>query len=325
MNTKNILALVVSLTLAFGATAPTAFAQAYPARAIKIIVPYGPGGASDISTRMVAEKLAVQMKQPVVVENKPGGGSIIGVGALKVAPPDGYTIGLLVSANAALPWLRKDMPFDILKDFIPLTSMYTGPLVLTVGTDVPAKTFKEFIEYSKANPGKVFAGSIGAGTTTNLAAELLNQMAGISLTNVSYRSATDVHAAVVGGTVQSAFDNLGTPKPLIESGRERALAVTGKKRIPVLPEVPAIAEFYPGYEIVSWTGFALPLGTPPAIVDRLTVELRKAMQDPAIRTYLQETVGAEPGGGPPEELRQRIANDHAMFGKIIKTAGIKID
>jgi len=319
------LAVAVLTVLASLSAATVAHAQAWPARTIRIIVPYGTGGASDITTRMAAASLAERLKNPVVVENRPGAGSLIGVQALKPATPDGYTLGLVVSANAAQPWLAKEMPFDVRKDFIPLTAMYIGPLVMTIPVTLPVKTLPEFVTWAKANAGKTFAGSVGAGTTTNLAAELLNQVAGINLVNVSFKSATETHAAVVNGTVQAAFDNFGTPKPLIDAGRVRAIAVSGKQRVAVLPNVPAIHEFYPGFDIVSWTGFALPLATPQPIVDRLTTELRAVMQEAPIRKYVIDVVGGEPGGGSPAELQQRIVTDYEVFGKVIRTAGIKAD
>jgi len=319
---------VVSLVIAglvASLSSHVTFAQSYPSRTVKIIVPYGTGGASDITTRMVATKLAERLKQPVIVENRPGGGAVIGVQALKTAPPDGYTLGLVVSANAAQPWLTKNMPFDVRTDFIPLTSMYIGPLVLTISSSLPPKTLPEFVAYAKANAGKMFAASVGAGTTTNLAAELLNQTAGIDLTNVSFKSATEGHASVINGATHAAFDNLGTPRPMIDAGRLRAIGVSGKQRVAALPHVPAIHEYYPGFEIVSWTGFALPLGTPPAIVARLTTELRAAMQEPAIRKYIVEVVGGEAGGGTPAELQQRILTDYELFGRVITKAGIKME
>jgi tripartite-type tricarboxylate transporter receptor subunit TctC len=312
-----------AIALAFAASvlAP-AQAQDFPSRPLRIIVPYGTGTGVDIVARQVAGPLSERIKQQVIVENRPGGSAIIGVTALKQAAPDGYTIGILVSANAAQPWLIKDIPFDIRKDFVPLTLLYSGPLVLTVTQSFPAKNLAELVAYAKANPGKLNYGSLGIGTTTHLAAELLKQVAGIDGTNVSYKGSADIHNAVAAGDVQMSFDNYVSPRPLVDAGRLRPIATTSLTRMPALPNVPTLAETYPGVEMAFWTGFAAPPGTPPAIVERLTAELRAVLQSPDLKRRMAET-GSEIGGTTPAEFARRIETDYEKFGKLIRGAGIK--
>ena len=218
-------------------------------RPIRIIVPYGPGTGADITARLVAQHWTARSQVPVIVENRPGAGSIVGVNGLKQAPPDGTTIGVIVSANAAQPWLVKDLPYDIRKDFTPITLMYHGPLVMTVNAAFPAANLAELIAYAKGNPGKVFYGSLGVGTTTHLAAELLAQSAGIQIVNVPYKGSGDMHAAVAANNVQMSFDNYVSPKPLVDAGRLRPIVATGRERLAALPQVPTLAETFPGAEM----------------------------------------------------------------------------
>ena len=312
--------------LAVFALPTVAFAQ--PAsdaqRRIRIIVPFGTGTGADLAARVIGERLADRIKQPVIIENRPGGSAMIGVNALKSALPDGMTLGVLASGNAAQPWLVKEVPFDIRKDFIPLTLMYSAPLVLTVATSFPAQTLAEFVAYAKAHPGKLSYGTLGAGTITHLAAELLVQSAGLEMTQIPYKGSGEIHTAVASGDVSMSFDNYVSPKPLVDAGRLRVLAVTSSQRLAVLPNVPTLAETYPGVEIGLWTGLAVPNGTPKSVVDQLTRDLRAVMQEPAVKQYITRT-GARPGGGSPEEFRDLISTDFERFGRIIRKAGIKTE
>ncbi len=201
----------------------SAHAQEYPERALKWIVPFAPGSAADTTSRYLASKLAERLKQPVVIDNKPGAGAAIGVTALKRAAPDGYTIGNLVSANVVQPWLVKESPFDIRKDFQSVALMYSGPMVLTVQNSSPLKNLSDLIEYVKSNPNKAFIGSIGAGSATYLAAELLKQMAGVTLINVNFKDAIEMHRAVSSGELLASFDTYASPRPLIEGGAPESL------------------------------------------------------------------------------------------------------
>lgn len=311
------LALLAALLVA-GAAA----AQGYPERPIKLIVPYSTGSTTDIIARLIGAALAERTKQPVVIDTRVGAGGIVGLKALQAAPADGYTMGLVVSGNAVQPWLMKDMPFDVRKDFQPLTLMYVGQYVLMVPPNLPPQNFSEFLGYLKANPKKVFFGSSGSGTTTHLAGELLKQAAGVEMTHVPFKGSPEVFNAMFSGSVQAYFDLYGTSRPLIESGKVRPLATSGKTRMAQLPNLPAIAESLPGFEVLVWTGFAVPNGTPPEVVTKLTAELRAVMQAPELRKRLAE-MGVEPGGGTTASMAAFVAAEYDKWGRTIKAAGIK--
>ncbi len=296
-------------------------AQSYPSRAIKVIVPYSAGTGSDIMARIIAPELSVRLKQSVIVENRVGAGGIVGTSSLKQSAPDGYTIGVIVSGNAIQPFLIKDLPFDIRKDFVPLTQMYSGPVVMTVPLTVPAKTLGEFIGWAKANPGKVFFGSVGTGTTSHMAGELLKQIGGFDMTVVPFKGTPAVYAAMFAGDVHMLFDNYATPRAFVEAGRLRVLAVASAKRWEPLPNVPTVAETFPGFEVRFWTGFAAPLGTPKAITDRLSTELAAAIHTPAVLKRISDT-GVDPGGGSAADFAQLIARDTEKWGKVVKSAGM---
>jgi len=297
-------------------------AQEYPSKPIQIIVPYSAGSTTDIIARLVAQHLSEKLKQPVSIDNKTGGGGTVGVNALKQAPKDGYTIGLIVSGNVIQPWLSNDMPFDVRKDFINMSLMYAGPYVLTVPPNFPSNNFADFLTYAKANSGKLFFASSGPGTTTHLAGELLKQLANVDMTHVPYRGSPQVVAGMLSGDVQVYFDLFGTVKPLLDSGRVRALAVSGKGRMSTLPHLPPVADTLPGFEVLAWTGFSAPLGTPKDITDKLTVALRSVFQIPDVQKRIQ-ALGVDPGGNSPAEFSQFINAEFDRWGKIIQTAGIK--
>jgi len=306
------------------AGASTGWAQGLsdPQKRLRIIVPYGSGSGVDVVARVIAERLADRTRQAVIVENKPGGSAMVGVAALKNAPADGTTIGILVSGNAAQPWMTKDLQFDIRRDFTPLTLLYSGPLVMTVATSLPVKTLAEFVAYAKANPGKISYGSLGSGTTTHLAAELLAQSAGLQMTQIPYKGSNEIHTAVASGDVTMSFDNYVSPRALVDAGRLRALVSTGAKRSQLLPAIPTLAETYPGVELGFWTGFAAPKGTPKPIVDQLARDLRAVIQTPQVQQQLIGS-GSVPGGGTPEEFETLINDNYEKFGRLIRAAGIK--
>ena len=297
-------------------------AQEYPSKPIQIIVPYSAGSTTDIIARLIAPHLSEKLKQPVSIDNRTGGGGAVGVNALKQAPKDGYTIGLVVSGNVIQPWLSNNMTFDIRKDFVNMTLMYAGPYILTVPPNFPSNNFAEFLTYTKANSGKLFFGSSGPGTTTHLAGELLKQLTNVDMTHVPYRGSPQVVAGMLSGDVQVYFDLYGTVKPLLDAGRVRALAVTGKSRMSTLPNLPPVADTLPGFEVLAWTGFSAPLGTPKDITDKLTIALRSVFQIPEVQKRIQ-ALGVEPGGNSPAEFSQYINEEFDRWGKIIQTAGIK--
>jgi tripartite-type tricarboxylate transporter receptor subunit TctC len=296
----------------------------YPSKPIKLIIPYGTGTGVDIFSRTITAALSDRLKQQVFIENKPGMSAIVGVTALKNSVPDGYTLGILVSANAAQPWLIKDIAFDIRRDFAPIVMLYEGPLVLTVNKTFPADNLDEFIKYAKANPNKLFYGSLGVGTTTHLAAEMLLQVAGIKATHVPYKGSGEIHASVAAQEIQFSFDNYISPRPLVDAGRLKAIVSTGKKRANLIPNVPLMSETYPGVELNYWTGIAAPLTTPKSIIEKVNFEVQSILKSPTLIAKLNET-GSEVGGGSPADFDQRIKEDYDRFGRIIKTAGIKAE
>lgn len=296
--------------------------QAQTGKPLRIIVPYGTGTGADIISRLVGSSLTERIKDPVIIDNRSGNGSIIGVNALKNAAPDGSTIGVLVSADAAQPSLVKDLPVDLRKGFVPLTILYSGPLAMTVNVNLPVRTLAEFVGYARANPGKVFYRSLGAGTTTHLAAEMLKQVANIQMTNVPFKGSNEIHTAVASGEVQMSFDNYISPKPLVDAGKLRVIASISKARSGTLPNVPTVAESYPGVELGFWTGFAAPAGTSRENAERVGGALRAVLALPEVRRKIAET-GSEPGGGSAAEFGALIEGDVEKFGRIIRGAGIK--
>ena len=300
-------------------------AQEYPSKPIQIIVPYSAGSTTDIIARLIAPHLSEKLKQPVSIDNRTGGGGAVGVNALKQAPKDGYTIGLVVSGNVIQPWLSNNMTFDIRKDFVNMTLMYAGPYILTVPPNFPSNNFAEFLTYTKANSGKLFFGSSGPGTTTHLAGELLKQLTNVDMTHVPYRGSPQVVAGMLSGDVQVYFDLYGTVKPLLDAGRVRALAVTGKSRMSTLPNLPPVADTLPGFEVLAWNGIAVAAGTPKDIVTRLNGEIEKILRTPEIATNMR-AVGATPAATmSPEEFSAYIASESLKWGNLAQKINLKLE
>lgn len=320
--TRLITALRSLVTASLAAATTLASAQTFPDRPLHLIVPYSSGSITDVIARLAAAGLAERLKQPVVIDSKTGAGGIIALKALQAAKPDGYTLGLIPSGSVVQPWLMKDMPFDVRKDFQALSLLYAGPLMLVVPPQMPAQNLAEFVSWAKANPSRVFYGSSGAGTATQLSAELLKQAAGLEMTHVPFRGSAEVYTAMLSGNVNAYFDLYGTAKPMIDGGKVRVLGVTGPRRLPVLPDVPAIAEQLPGYEVLGWTGFAVPNGTPREVVDKLAAALQATLRAPELSRRLQD-MGVEPGGNTPAEMSRFIAAEYDKWGQITKRAGMK--
>jgi tripartite-type tricarboxylate transporter receptor subunit TctC len=323
MRPTQFLAAVRGLVAAVCAMVATAAAaQSFPDRPIHLIVPYSSGSITDVIARLAAAGLAERLKQPVVIESKTGAGGIIALKALHAARPDGYTLGLIPSGSVVQPWLMKDMPFDVRKDFQALSLLYAGPLMLVVPPQMPAQNLADFLSWTKANPSKVFYGSSGAGTATQLSAELLKQAAGVEMTHVPFRGSAEVYTAMLSGSVNAYFDLYGTAKPMIDGGKVRVLGVTGPRRLSVLPDVPAIAELLPGYEVLGWTGFAVPNGTPKDAVEKLAAALQATLRAPELNRRLLD-MGVEPGGNTPAEMSRFIAAEYEKWGQITRRAGMK--
>jgi tripartite-type tricarboxylate transporter receptor subunit TctC len=313
---------VASAAAASAAAGRRAAAETYPSRPLRWVVPFSAGGSTDLVARLMAEWLAARLGQPVIVENKPGGGTNVGVQAVVNAPADGYTLLFAVATNAINPSLYKTLPFDFQRDIAPVAGLVELPLVLDLNTAVPAKTVPEFIAYAKANPGKINFASFGTRTISHLAIELLKAAAGIDVVHVPYPGGAPMLTDMLSGRIQAGIDALPNSLPHIRSGGVRGLAVLSAKRTPALPDVPTMAETLPGFEVTPWTAVGVPTGTPAAIVERLNREINAGLAEPAVRTRIAE-IGGTPLVYTSAELRTQIANDVAKWARVIAAAGIE--
>ena len=318
------------LRFAFGAllalVATAASAQTYPTKPIRLVVPFPPGGATDILARDVAQKLTEAWGQQVIVDNRPGAGGNIGSELVAKSAPDGYTLEMgTVGTHAINASLYAKMPYDHVKDFVPVILVAGVPNVLVVNPAVPANSVAELIAYAKANPGKLNFASSGNGTSIHLSGELFKFMAGVQMTHVPYKGSAPALQDLIGGQVQLMFDNLPPSLPQIKAGKLRALAVTSLTRAPALPDVPTMAEAgLPGYEASSWFGVLAPAGTPLAIVTKLNAEIAKWLATPEAKEKLSKQ-GANAAGGTPEDFAKHIAAETAKWAKVVKDSGAKID
>jgi tripartite-type tricarboxylate transporter receptor subunit TctC len=290
------------------------------------VVPFAPGGTTDILARTVGEKLAIALGQPVIIENKPGAGGGLGATYTAKAAPDGYTImGGTISTHAINASLYKDLQYDPVKDFVPITLIARVPNMLVINPKIPANNVAELIALIKANPGKYTFASSGNGTSQHLSGELFKSMAGVDMQHIPYKGSPPALQDVVGGAVSMTFDNITTALPLAKNGNLRALAVTTAKRSSVAPEVPTLAESgLPGYEIGSWQGVFAPAGTPPAIVKRLNTEMVKILNMPDVREKLV-ALGAEPVGNTSEEFTVLVKAEVVKWSDVVKKSGAKVD
>jgi tripartite-type tricarboxylate transporter receptor subunit TctC len=298
-------------------------AQAYPSRPVRIIVPVPPGGALDILARLMGQWLADHLGHPFVVENRPGGGTNIGVEAVVRAPADGYTLLLIPGSVTANATLYQHLTFNFIRDIAPIAMISSLPLVMVVNTSNPAKTVPEFIAWAKANPGKVSMASGGTGSTSHIGGELLKLMTGIDMLHVPYRGGAPALTDLMGGTIQVYFSPLPESIANIKAGNIRALAVTTGKRTDALPDVPTIGESVPGFEANTWQGIGAPKGTPAEIVAMLNKEINAALADPTIKARLAE-LGSVPSPLSPAEFDKYIADETAKWAKVIREANIPL-
>jgi tripartite-type tricarboxylate transporter receptor subunit TctC len=317
------------LHLAAGAAALPAFpriarAQAYPSRPVRLIVGYVPGGATDITGRLMAQWLTERLGQPVIVENRAGAANNIATEAVANAPPDGYTLLLLNPANAINASLYDRLSFNFLRDIAAVALIMRVPNVMEVNPAVPVSTVPEFVAYAKANPDKINMGSGGSGTSVHVSGELFKMMTGVHMVHVPYRGAAAAVADLIGGQVQVVFDNLPGSIEYIRAGRLRPLAVTTAMRSPALPDVPTVAEFVPGYEASAWFGIGAPSGTPAEIIDRLNREINAGLADPKLRSRLVD-LGGTVAAATPAEFAQFMADETAKWAKVVKFSGAKPD
>jgi len=315
----------IALAAALAMLASAAPAETYPARPIRLLISFPPGGASDLIARTLGAPLSARLGQPIVVENRPGSnGNLAGELAARAAP-DGYTLLLGPSSLLTVnPHLYARMAFDPLKELLPVASLVLNELILAVNPALAVKSFQDFIALARAARPPLFYASIGNGSEHHLAMEFLKQQAGIDLVHVPYRGGGPAAIGVMAGDVAAMFGG-GSVAPLIQSGKLRGLAVTGQRRSQLLPELPPIAEFYPGYEVTIWQGLFAPIGTPPAIVQRLRDDMGAVLAQPDIAEKLAVAGSGEPYVTTPSDFLARIRSDYARYGKLIKDAGLAVD
>lgn len=316
---RRALALVLTLACA------QAWAQAYPSHAVRMIVPYGVGGPADIYGRFLATKLQESLGHPFVVEDRPGGGSIVGTDVVAKSAPDGYTLLLMSNTHTVNETLIPKKPFDLMKDFAPITGINSSDLLMVINPSVPAKNLKEFIALAKSKPGVLNYASSGPGTPYHMAGELFKYMAGVDIVHVPHKGSDQARTAVLGGQVQMMFDAITTMSGQARAGKVRALGTTGSKRSTVMPEVPTISEAgVPGYEATIWLGLMAPAGTPRPILEKLNAEVNKIINAPDVKETWGKQ-GAVPMGMSVDEFGKFLHEDIAKWSKLVKATGMKVD
>jgi tripartite-type tricarboxylate transporter receptor subunit TctC len=318
---KIVIAFAAVASLAFGAAA---VAQDYPNRPIKMVVPFPPGGPTDIVARLLASEMSKGLGQTVIIENTPGAGGNIGTQAVVRAAPDGYTLLMGTLQNIGINRHLFKLPFDPLTDLDPVSMVVKNPNVMIANSKLPFDNLQGFISYAKANPGKVFFASSGNGSSTHLSGELLNRMAGLSLVHVPYKGSAPALADLIGGQVQVSFDNVVSAYPHIKGGKVKPIAVTTSDRVPSLPEVPTMKEQgLPKFETAGWSAVFVPANTPAAIVQRLNVEVHRALAVPRIAEKL-ESDGAYPAPNSSADFRRSLKAESEQWGEVIRAANIKL-
>ncbi len=314
------------LAILGGLTSLHATAQTYPTKPVRLIVPFAPGGATDVIARLAGQKLSEQLGQPFLIDNRPGANGNIGTEMAVKSPADGYTLVMSYDGTMAInPSVYKKMPFDSVKDLAPVGSVAQLPLLMVVHPSVPAKTLQEFVALAKSRPGAVNYSSAGYGSAGHLAAELFRGRAGIDIVHVNYKGGGQAVQDLLSGQIQMLMTGLTTADGHLKAGKLRAIAFTAGKRMPGLPDTPTFEEGgYPGLVVLSWYGILAPAGTPSDIVRRLNAELNKAIQAPEVVARLT-SLGTEPTGGSAEQFGATIKSDIARWAKVVEMAGIKID
>ena len=315
----------VMIAAALAGSSAFANAQAYPTRPIRLVVPYPAGGGGDLLARPLAQSLTETLGQQVIVENRGGAGGNLGMELVAKSPPDGYTLVLGLTAQFAVnPSLYPKLPYDPAKDFAPVTLLVRNPYVLSVHPTLPARSVKELIALAKARPGQLAFSSAGNGSGAHLCGEIMKTMAGIKIVHVPYKGAAPAMTDLIAGQVQFSFLSWRSSGPQVKSGRLRALGVSTANRSPALPDLPAIAESLPGYDLPVWYGVAAPAGTPREIIARLNTEILRMLATPDFRQRM-EADAAEPIGGTPEQFGDYIRSEIVKYAKVVKESGAKID
>ena len=302
-----------------------ALAQNWPNRPIRMVVPYTPGGYTDLMARLVGQKMAEALGQTIVFENKPGANAVIGTDSVAKAAPDGYTIGTVIAAHAVNATLNPKLPYDTLKDFTYVSLMSVAPLILIAHPSLPANTMKEFIALAKAKPGTLNFASSGIGSAAHLTMEMLKSRVGINLQHIPYKGTSGALQDTVGGQINVMFDVIGPLMSQVRSNNAKAIVVTAKERVPAASDVPTMAEQgVPDFVAGTWAGLIVPAGTPKEIVDRLSAEAKKALDDPALKAKLVDQ-GIVAVGSTPEDFRAFVIEEIARWKTVITDAGIKIE
>jgi tripartite-type tricarboxylate transporter receptor subunit TctC len=322
---KALLAAATLTALSAGFSAGTAHAQGYPNKPIKMIVPFGAGGPADIYARAVAQRLSEPLGQQVIVEDRPGAGSVVGTDAAAKSPPDGYTLLMISNTHTINETLNPKMPYNLLRDFAPITQVNVMPNVLVVSPTAKVNSVKELIALVKANPGKLNYASSGSGTPYHLAAELFKAMTDTQIVHIPHKASGEARASVLGGQVEMMFDSLPTTVQQIKAGKLKGLAITSSRRSELLPDMPTVSEAgVPGYEADLWLGLMAPIGTPAAIINRLHDETVKILQRPDVRaSFIQQ--GTEPIGNTPAQFGAFLKAYVEKWGKVVKFSGAKVE
>src|SRR5688572_16834856 len=301
-----------------------AHAQDYPARTVRVIVAYTPGGGTDLIGRVLARKLTEAWGQQVIVENRPGAGGNIGTDAMAKAAPDGYTLGLVPSTHAIVPNLYSRLPFDTLRDFSFVSLIASSPNILVVHPSVPATSVKELIALARRRPGELTFASAGIGSTTHLAGEYFKNAAGINVLHIPYKGSSQAQIDLVGGQVSFMVDSMPSALPKVQAGRIRALATTGGKRYAALPNVPTVTESGLPYESISWWGVVGPANVPQPVINKLVADIGRIMALPDVKETLAGQ-GADASSGTPQQFLDWVKQETALYGKIIKSANIRVE
>ena len=301
-----------------------ASAADYPTKPVHWVVPYPPGGTTDVLARLTAQWLQDKLGQTIIIENKPGGGNNIGVEYVVKAPADGYTMLLVNPANGINTTLYKNLPFDFIRDIQPVAGLVRTPNVMVVPATLPVKTVSDFITWCKANPGKVNLASSGSGTSVHLSGELFKTMTGCNMLHVPYKGAGPALPALIAGEVHVMFDNLPSSMPHIKSGRLRALGVTSAKRDPTLPDVPTVGETVKGYEATAWFGIGMPKGSPREAIEKINATVNAALADPGMLKRYAD-LGGTPMGGTPEDFGKVIQAETDKWAKVVISSGAKAE
>ena len=299
------------------------FAQNYPTKPIRLVVGFPPGGGPDVTGRVIAQKLTDNLGQTMVVENRPGAAGFIALERVATSSADGYTLLMMSSNDTALPALRTKLPFDLERDFAPVSLVTSGAMVLVVNSSMPARNVKELIALARAQPGKLKFGSGGAGGTVHLTAELFNSMAKVNIVHVPYKGSADIVVAIAAGQIDMSFPSITVAQPLLDAGKLKALAITSAKRMSSVPSIPTLDESgLPGYDRYAWYGVAAPAGVPKAIIARLNTEIGKVVNTPEMKKSFEKQ-GLEVQTNTPEQYAAFIRSEIAQNAKLVQLAGVK--